>query len=61
MYIGGALVLFWMFFLPQFKQTKLTIDVKGLPVYTNNKIIPNEIISAINDEADLQDFVNDEI
>lgn len=61
MYIGGALVLFWMFFLPQFKQTKLTIDVKGLPVYTNNKIVPNEIISAINDEADLQDFVNDDI
>lgn len=49
MYIGGALVLAWLFILPQFKQTKLLIEVKGLPVYSNNQIVANEIITAIND------------
>lgn len=54
MYLGGALVIAWLFVLPQFKQARLSIDVKGLNVYNSNKIVPNEIISAINDESALQ-------
>jgi hypothetical protein len=51
MYIGIALVFGWMFLLPQFKQSKLSVEVKGVSVYSKNKIVPNELISAINDES----------
>lgn len=41
MYGGGVLVLIWLFVLPQFKQSRLAIEVKGVNVYTNSQIVPN--------------------
>lgn len=57
---GGALaVVAWFFLMPQFKQHKLAIEIKGINVYENTKIVPNEIVSAIADESDIHELTQD--
>ena len=46
--------------MPQFKQQKLAIEIKGVNVYENSKLIPNDIVSQIADEVDLAQITQDD-
>jgi hypothetical protein len=56
---GVALVLGWLFVLPQFKHARVVVKVKDSPVYSNTAIVPKDIISAIDDESYLGTFEDD--
>ncbi len=57
---GGLAVVAWFFLTPRFKQQKIAIEIKGVKVYENNQLIPNEIISQIADEADISQITQDD-
>ena len=56
MYAGGLIVVGWMFLMPYLKQARLSVQVKGVNVYTKDSIVPNEIISIIADGVEVPEF-----
>ena len=48
MFGGAALVMAWMFFAPQFKQSKVAVEVQGIRSYESKTVNANEIIESIN-------------
>ena len=56
MFGGILLVMAWMFFSPQLKESRVAVEAKGIKSYQNSVIVPNEVISAITDSGDIDVF-----
>ena len=56
MYAGGLIVVGWMFLMPYLKQARISVQVKGVNVYTKDNIVPNEIVTIIADGVEVPEF-----
>lgn len=59
MYIGGLIVVGWMFLMPHLKQHRVSVHINGVNAYTKDTIIPNEIVSVIADRVEAAEFNED--
>lgn len=57
MYGGGLAVMAWFFLMPNLKQNKISVEVNGLSVYSNTKIVSNQIITSFADQADVAQLI----